>query len=103
VLRFRFETSRFAADTSDVEYWGNTGSTLMSEVKKGLKTPFDIAQALNKLSARLEQGKSGSSLNLGDEIDFGGPDPRQYLVIERVSKLTDNSYALELSLNYGPI
>jgi hypothetical protein len=103
VLHFRFETSRFEADTSDMAYWSNTALTMLRQINKGLRTPLDIAEAFKQLSARLEQGKSGAKLNIGDEIDFGGPDPRQYMIIERISKTADNRYLLELSLNYGPI
>jgi hypothetical protein len=104
-LNFRFETSRFAADTANIAYWGNTALTLMREVSSGLDVPLEIDTALNRLSARLNKDKlkADNKLTLGEEIDFGGPDPRQYLIIERVTRLADQRYAVEVSLSYGPI
>lgn len=104
-LNFRFETSRFAADTGNVAYWGNAALSLMRQVVSGLDVPLEIDTALSKLSARLDRDKSHyeEKLALGEEIDFGGPDPRQYLIIERVTRLADQRYAVEVSLSYGPI
>jgi hypothetical protein len=105
ILTFRFETSRFTADTTNVGYWSNVALLLLRETSKGLDVPLDVEKALNMLSARLEKDKSGtgSKLELNEEIDFGGPDPRQYLTIERITKLANQQYAIELSLSYGPI
>lgn len=105
ILNFRFETSRFAADTADVAYWGDKALLLMRQVIHGLNSPLEINEALNKLSARLEKDKSGSGnkLALKEEIDFGGSDPRQYFTIDRITKLENHRYALMLSLSYGPI
>lgn len=104
MLTFQFETSHFAADTTDMAYWGNTALSLMRDVNKGLNTPLDINAALSKLSGRLKDNPDNSNpLKLGDEIDFGGPDPRQYLVVNRIHKLANQNYLLELSFNYGPI
>lgn len=105
ILKFKFETTHFAADTTDVRYWSNAALTFMRKVNKGLDVPLDVAEALNKLSARIEQDKKASQnkLELGEEIDFGGPDPRQYLIIERVSKLDNQRFAVEVSLSYGPM
>jgi hypothetical protein len=104
-LNFRFETSRFAADTGNVPYWGNAALSLMRQVASGLDVPLEIDTALSKLSARLDRDKSHNEekLALGEEIDFVGPDPRQYLIIERVTRLADQRYAVEISLSYGPI
>lgn len=105
VLAFRFETSRYAADTTDVTYWSSTALTLMREVVKGVDVPLEMNVALNKLSARLEKDKlnSESKLTLAEEIDFGGPDPRQYLTIDQITQLSNQHYVVQISLTYGPI
>jgi hypothetical protein len=105
ILDLRFETSRFAADTADVAYWGNAALELMRQTAVGLDVPLEIDLALKKLSARLEKDKSVSEgkLTVGEEIDFAGPDPRQYLTIDRITQLADQRYAIEISLSYGPI
>jgi hypothetical protein len=105
VLTFRFETSRFTADTTDIIYWSTVALAMMQQVNKGLDTPLEIDVALKKLSARIDKDELGTEdkLKLDDEIDFGGPDPRQYLIISRIQKIGNQRYAVELSLNYGPI
>jgi hypothetical protein len=105
ILKFRFVTSRFAADTIDVLYWSNAALTLMRSVSKGLDVPLDVNGALTQLSRRIDQDKVASQkkLELGEEIDFGGPDPRQYLILERITQLAGQRFAIEVSLNYGPM
>jgi len=104
-LSLTFETSRFAADTADVAYWGDKALLLMRQVAKGIDVPLQVDTALNKLALRLEKDKLGNGIKLavGEEIDFGGPDPRQYLIIDRVTRLANQRYAIEVSLSYGPI
>ncbi|MFM7855349.1 MAG: hypothetical protein ACKO96_26340, partial [Flammeovirgaceae bacterium] len=41
-LTFRFETNRFSADTTDINYWTDKGFELMREIKSGLDAPLDI-------------------------------------------------------------
>ena len=77
----------------------------MRQVAKGIDVPLQVDTALNKLALRLEKDKLGNGIKLavGEEIDFGGPDPRQYLIIDRVTRLANQRYAIEVSLSYGPI
>lgn len=105
VLNIHLETSRFAADTTDLPYWGDAMLQLMREVNQGIHTPLEINKGLNKLSARLKASKSNSKnrFKLEEEIDFGGPDPREYLTIDRISQLADQRFLLEITFNYGPI
>lgn len=104
VLGVRFETSHFAADTTNLAYWGHASLELMHSLSKGLDCPLEISNALKKLSKKLDSGSTGQSgLQLGDEIDFGGPDPRQYLTLDRITQIDSQHYAIELSFSYGPI
>ena len=41
-LTFRFETNRFKADTTDIDYWINKALFLMKEIENGLDAPLDI-------------------------------------------------------------
>ncbi|WDF57382.1 FEKKY domain-containing protein [Mucilaginibacter sp. KACC 22063] len=104
-LSFFFETAQFAADTTDIAYWGNASLSLLRQVRKGLDTPLDIDTALNRLAAHIEKDKlkSGKGLEMGEEIDFGGPDPRQYLTIDQVSQLANKRYMIKITFSYGPI
>ncbi|RYE23630.1 MAG: hypothetical protein EOP42_23085 [Sphingobacteriaceae bacterium] len=104
VLNFRMETSRFAADTTDLLYWGDATIQLMREVNKGISTPLEISKGLSKLAARLQAGKNSKNrLKPDEEIDFGGTDPREYLTVNRISQLADQRFLLEITFNYGPI
>jgi hypothetical protein len=104
-LNFRFETSRYEADTTNIAYWSNAALLLLRQASKGLHSPLEISMALEKLSARLENDKTvpGHELAIGEEIDFGGPDPRQYLSLDRITQLPNKQYAVEIQLSYGPI
>lgn len=104
-LNFRFETSRYKADTTNIPYWSNAALLLLRQASKGLHSPLEINAALEKLSARLENDKSapGHELAIGEEIDFGGPDPRQYLTLDRITQLPNKQYAVEIQLSYGPM
>ncbi|WP_374949942.1 hypothetical protein [Mucilaginibacter sp.] len=99
-LKFQIETARFAADTTDITYWENASVILMKEVNKGLHTPLEISKGLEKLSA---QKNADKPLQLGDEIDFGGPDPREYLSIDRIGQLAGQRYLIEITFSYGPM
>lgn len=88
-----------------MQYWANAVLLLMREVNKGISTPLAIDNGLEKLAARLQadRSKNQSGLTLNEEIDFGGPDPRQYLTIDRISKPADGHYLLKITFSYGPI
>ena len=99
------ETSRFAADTTNLPYWFDKTENIMRKVNTGLNTPLELNIALKNLATRLQKDKSTTSgrLSLGEEIDFGGPDPRAYLSINRISKIAPKKYQVELSFSYGPV
>lgn len=104
VLDIRMETSRFAADTTDLPYWGDATIQLIREVNKGISTPLEISKGLNKLAARLQADKNSKDrLKQDEEIDFGGTDPREYLTFNRISQLADQRFLLEIIFSYGPI
>lgn len=105
ILKFQIETSRFAADSTDMNYWKNAAMILMREMSKGISTPLEISKGLDKLSARIrtDQLKPGDDLQLGEEIDFGVSDPREYLTIDRISQLAEQRYLIEITFSYGPI
>ncbi|OKS87458.1 hypothetical protein [Mucilaginibacter polytrichastri] len=105
ILNVEIETSRFAADTTDINYWYTAALTLMRELNSGLNTPLEINKGLNKLAGRIKAGQAGTQnqLKLNDEIDFGGPDPRQYLTVDHISQIVDHGYLVNLTFSYGPI
>ncbi|RZM30440.1 MAG: hypothetical protein EOO88_00780 [Pedobacter sp.] len=105
VLTCTFETSRFSADTTNLPYWFDKTNLLMHQLNKGLKAPIEIDTALNRLSDRLSKYNRGMGipLQLGEEVDFGGQDPRQYFSIDRISQVSKKRYQIQIVFAYGPI
>ena len=105
VLTFRFETSRFQQDTTDLKYWFKTATRLVSEIFNGVDAPIDIKKGVNQLKNHIEsdQPTNFKNLKLGDEIDFGGSQIRNFVSVDRIEKLTDKKYAVEISFATGPL
>lgn len=104
-LKFDIETSKFAADTTNLQYWHEAALTLMRQINKGMVTPLEISKGLEAMSARIKSGKSDPAdlLSLGEELDYGGSDPRDYLTMDRISQLDNKRYLLEITFSYGPM
>lgn len=107
VLTFRFETSRFHQDTTNLEYWFKSADLLMREVSGGIKEGFSrqIENGLSKLNNYVanDQPNNYKSLKLGKEIDFGGNDIRSFVTVDKIEKQTDKKYAVEISFTTGPL
>ena len=104
-LKFEIETTRFAADTTDLSYWPKAAITLMRQINNGLQTPLEIVKGLDAVSARIKSGESNPAdmLSLGEEVDYGGSDPREYLTIDGISRLANKRYLLQITFSYGPM
>lgn len=101
VLTFRFETSRFKADTLNLKYWYATASKLMSEAVPGIYAPIDIrrgTRALNNYAA-----KNTKHLKLLTEIDFGGDEIRDFVTLDTISIMQRNRFAVVISFAKGPL
>lgn len=105
VLTFRFETSRFQNDTTNIPFWFKKTVLLLIEIYKGLDAPIDIKKGTDKLINHIDinQQNSYQKLKLGDEIDFGGSDIRNYVKVDRIEKLTKKKFAIEVSFVKGPL
>lgn len=101
VLTFRFETSRFQADTTAMKYWYVTAYKVMTEMKQGIDAPIDIEKGLIALNEHIS--KNVFDLKLQTEIDFGGDEIRDFVTLEQIEKLTDKKYALTISFATGPL
>lgn len=99
VLAFRFETSRFQADTTDILFWLDKGITLMSEVEDGIDSYY-VTQGIKGLKDFL---KTSNNLTLGEEIVFNDSDIRDFASVDRIQKITDKKYAIEISFATGPL
>ena len=105
VLTFRFETSRFQRDTTDLKYWFKTATRLVTEILNGVDAPIDIKKGITQLTNRIDRDQSTDfkNLKLRAEIDFGGNEIRDFVSVDRIEKLTDKKYAVEISFATGPL
>jgi hypothetical protein len=104
-LTFRFETSRFKDDTSNIPYWYKKSVLLVSELNKGIDAPIDIKKGIGKLINHidLDMLNNYANLKLGQEIDFGGDEIRDFVTVEQIEKLTDKKFAITISFATGPL
>lgn len=86
VLTFRFETSRFKADTTAMKYWYVTTYRILKEMQQGIDAPVDIEKGLQALNNHIS--KNVFDLKLQTEIDFAGDVIRELAVI--ISKIVEN-------------
>jgi len=105
ILTFRFETARFQEDITNLPFWFRKSATLMSEINDGIDTPFDIKKGLKKLNQYIDNDSSSDYKNLkfGEQIDFGDDDIRSFVTVDKIEKLTDKKYAVEISFALGPL
>ena len=100
VLTFRFETNRFKADTTDIKYWMDKSIILMSEIENGLHVPLHISDGTAATTAFL---KSNKEYQLGDEIVSKEGEIRDFVTLDRIQKLGDKRFAIEISYTTGPL
>jgi len=100
VLTFRFETSRFQQDTTNLDFWVKSVASLTRELLHGLDAPIDISNGIDKLIAHLD---NNGTFKLREEIDFGADDIRSCVSVDRVEKVTDKKYAVEITFATGPL
>ena len=105
VLTFRFETSRFQEETTNLPFWFKKSVILLSEITSGIDSPINIKDGIEKLLIKIddEQKNNYQNLTLEDEIDFGGEDIRDFITIDKIEKINDRKYAIEISFSKGPL
>lgn len=99
VLTFRFETSRFEADTTDVNFWSSKIVDLMNEITDGIDAPIDLKKGTQTLSEHIKK----NPIQLYEDITFEPGEIRTYLTIDRIQKIDNKRYALEISYIVGPL
>ena len=77
----------------------------MTEILDGVDAPIDIKKGITQLTNRIDSDQSTNfkNLKLRDEIDFGGNEIRDFVLVDRIEKLTDKKYAVEISFATGPL
>jgi hypothetical protein len=100
VLTFRFETSRFDRDTSDIKYWMRKGIDFMKEIQPGINAPLDIENGTSALENYLEKE---STYRLGEEIIYQDDIMRKLVSIHRIKKIGKEKIGLEITYSLGPL
>lgn len=100
-LTFRFETARFQARVSDLDFWFKKAVLLMNEIHRGIRAPIDLKKGTAALDRYISRNRS--NLKLTEEIDFGGSDIRDFVSINKLQKLRGQRFALEISFATGPL
>jgi hypothetical protein len=105
VLTFRFETSKFQQDITNLEYWFKTAHRLMTDMLPELDVVIDIKRGLVFLDSYILRDEKNKFKNLkpGDEIDFAGSEIRSFVTVERIEKITDKKFAVTISFATGPL
>jgi hypothetical protein len=98
VLTFRIETSRFQGDTTNVLLWLKNVHHLLTEIKTGINAD-QITEGIEGIGKFLEKAKH---LELGEEIIFSDGEIRDYATVDRVEKINEHNYAIEISFLNGP-
>ena len=107
VLTFRFETSRFQENIKNLPFWYQKAHLLMTETMKGLDTTMVTTRQLSTLKTFTEEKikSNPESFKLEEEINCGDSDSeiRNFITIDKVEKLTDKKFAIEISFSTGPL
>ena len=99
-LTFRFETSRFQADTTDVPYWMDKAVGFMRDIRKGLDAGVDVDNGTEAIALLLKENKTAE---LTEEIVFEEGSIRSAATLDRIQKIDDRRYAIEISFFTGPL
>lgn len=99
VLGFRFETSRFQHDTTDINFWSAKIVDLMNEITDGIDAPIDLKKGTNELRKYI----ANNEIKILEELIFEPGEIRTYLTIDRVQKMDNKKYGLEISYIVGPL
>ena len=96
-LTFRFETTRYHADTSDLHYWFAAARRLITGIIGITHSPLPIKTGV------MHFGEGARDPKLGQEFDFGRGEIRDFVVFNRVEQISDKEFAVEVSFSKGPL
>jgi hypothetical protein len=100
VLTFRFETTRFQNDTTNSKYWFDKAIQLINETAKGIDAPVALDNGITALTA---YSNKTDTPKFREEIDYGETEIRNFVTVDRVEKMSDKKYAVELTFAVGPL
>ena len=100
VLTFRFEVERYNADTTDTQFWLDKAVILMKEIEPGLDAPLDIETGTTAIINFLKENKE---YRLGDEFNYNDELIMDLVSVDRIQKINDKRFAVEISFAKGPL
>jgi hypothetical protein len=100
VLTFKFETTRFHADTTDIIYWIDKAVILMTELEDALDAPLDTSGGTLATKNFI---KGNKDYELGQEIVYDTAVIRDFVTIDRIHQLGEKKYSIEISYATGPL
>lgn len=101
ILSFEFTTSRFKQDTTDLKYWSESAVKLLENVREHSHTSFDWDKGLSALQSYYHD-KNPKRL-LGQEINFGGEDIRNFVSLDKIRKVSEKAYEVKVTFGVGPL
>jgi hypothetical protein len=100
VLTFRFETDRFSGDTTNMAYWYPVILQLLEKIEPGIDAPVDMGKGIEKLKKYIA---ANDAPKLHEALDYGINEVRYYVEVERIEKITEKRFAIEVSYVVGPL
>lgn len=100
VQTYRFETTRFQADTADILFWYKKTVKLLREIEQANQSPIDIKAGLNAMINYID---TYTEKHLGEEIDFVDSIIRQFVTLDRIEQLDINRFGIEVTYAIGPL
>ncbi|WP_225000378.1 hypothetical protein [Cesiribacter sp. SM1] len=100
VQTYRFETTRWKADTTDLSFWYNKAVQLLSEIEKADQSPIDIKAGMNAIAKYIDQNKE---MQLAYDLDFADSEIREFVSLDRIEKLDHGKFAVEVTFAIGPL
>lgn len=99
-LVFRFETQRFSDDVENIGVWYKNAISLLEETVKGLNSPNLTVDGIKALKSHL---KNTNAPKYEENIEFGGDEIRSSVTLQKVEKISEKTYEIEISLGVGPL
>ncbi|QCR21188.1 hypothetical protein [Pontibacter sp. SGAir0037] len=104
LLTYLFETSRFQGSSSDTNYWYEKAANLLEEASEAMLRQQSSSDILmNSITALRQHSSDTNTPAFGEEIDFGHDAIRNFVVLNRVQKLKNKRFLVEVTTAVGPL
>ncbi len=100
-LTFRFITSKHSGNTANLEYWYPVAYKLMAQIIDGLDEPKAIREGLGALNDYFHENRM--NLEIAKKIEFGENEIITTVCLDKIEKLENNKYLVQISFSTGPL